>query len=467
MRERLAALTLEQKVRLLTGADFWALHAEPAAGLRRLVISDGPAGVRGERWDEREPSANVPSPTALAATWDEARIERLGRLLAAEARSKGVDVVLAPMINLHRTPYGGRCFECFSEDPLLTGAHRRRLRARAAGRGRRPRRSSTSSPTTARPSASRSTPAWTSARCASSTSRRSRRSCATPAPWTVMAAYNAVNGVTMTESPLLRDVLHEEWGLDGLVMSDWGAARTTVGAGAGTSTSRCPARTGRGATTWSPRSAAGEVERGASRREGAAAAAPGRPGRRAGRRCAGAPPARPWTRTRSPPSCARPPPRVRADPQRRAAAARPTRAQRRGARAERRRGSHARRRQRDGVPAVHGVAARRAARGARRRVRRSRTRPACARTRPDPAGRARCCCPDGAAVRRRGPLPRRRRPCWPASSAEGARSPGSARSAPACRRGRRRARSRCARGACAATAAGTYRSAAPASGASG
>ena len=136
-RERLAALSLEQKVRLLTGADFWALHAEPAAGLRALVTSDGPAGVRGERWDEREPSANVPSPTALAATWDEARIERLGRLLAAECRRKGVDVLLAPTVNLHRTPYGGRHFECLSEDPLLTArigaAYVRGLQAEGVG----------------------------------------------------------------------------------------------------------------------------------------------------------------------------------------------------------------------------------------------------------------------------------------------------------------------------------------------
>src|SRR5215217_1644893 len=88
LRERLASLSLEQKVRLLTGADFWALHPEPAIGLRRLVVSDGPAGVRGERWDERDSSANVPSPTALAASWDEARVERIGRLLAAEARRK-------------------------------------------------------------------------------------------------------------------------------------------------------------------------------------------------------------------------------------------------------------------------------------------------------------------------------------------------------------------------------------------
>src|SRR6476659_8554861 len=120
LRERLAALSLEQKARLLTGADFWALHAEPAAGLRRVVTSDGPAGVRGEHWDEREPSANVPSPTALAATWDPARIERIGGLLAAECRRKGVDVLLAPTVNLHRTPFGGRHFECYSEDPLLT-----------------------------------------------------------------------------------------------------------------------------------------------------------------------------------------------------------------------------------------------------------------------------------------------------------------------------------------------------------
>ena len=104
----------------MTGADIWALHAIPEIGLRRLVTSDGPAGVRGETWDERSPSANVPSPTALAASWDPVRVERMGRLLASEARRKGVDVLLAPTVNLHRTPYGGRHFECFSEDPELT-----------------------------------------------------------------------------------------------------------------------------------------------------------------------------------------------------------------------------------------------------------------------------------------------------------------------------------------------------------
>ncbi|MEA2395574.1 MAG: beta-glucosidase [Solirubrobacteraceae bacterium] len=230
LRERLAALDLERKVRLLTGADFWALHAEPAAGLRRLVTSDGPAGVRGERWDERDPSANVPSPTALAATWDEARIERLGRLLAAECRRKGVDVLLAPTVNLHRTPYGGRHFECFSEDPLLTArigvAYVRGLQGAGVG--------ATVKHFVANDS---ETERFTlDARVDERTLRELYLApfeaiVADAAPWAVMAAYNGVNGHTMTESPLLADVLEGEWGFDGAVMSDWYAARATEPAG--------------------------------------------------------------------------------------------------------------------------------------------------------------------------------------------------------------------------------------------
>jgi beta-glucosidase len=229
-RERLAALSLEQKVRLLTGADFWALHAEPAVGLRALVTSDGPAGVRGVRWDEREPSANVPSPTALAATWDEARIERLGRLLAAECRRKGVDVLLAPTVNLHRTPYGGRHFECLSEDPLLTGrigaAYVRGLQAEGVG--------ATVKHFVANDS---ETERFTlDARVDERTLRELYLApfeaiVADARPWAVMAAYNAVNGFTMTESPMLREMLKDEWGFDGVVMSDWYAGRSTEAAG--------------------------------------------------------------------------------------------------------------------------------------------------------------------------------------------------------------------------------------------
>jgi beta-glucosidase len=226
LRERLGSLSLERKVRLLTGADFWSLWPEPAIGLRRLVLSDGPAGVRGERWDERDPSANVPSPTALAASWDEARTERLGRLLAAEARRKGVDVLLAPTVNLHRTPYGGRHFECFSEDPLLTArigvAYARGLQAGGVA--------ATVKHFVANDS---ETDRFTvDARVDERALRERYLAPFEPivrqaGVWAVMAAYNSVNGTTATEHPMLQDILKDEWGFDGVVMSDWYAARST------------------------------------------------------------------------------------------------------------------------------------------------------------------------------------------------------------------------------------------------
>jgi len=226
LRERLASLSLEEKIRLLTGADFWSLHPEPAIGLRRLVVSDGPAGVRGERWDERDASANVPSPTALAASWDEARVERIGRLLAAEARRKGVDVLLAPTVNLHRSPYGGRHFECFSEDPLLTArigtAYVRGLQAGGVA--------ATVKHFVANDS---ETDRWNVDAQVDERALRERYLAAfepvvrEAGVWAVMAAYNSVNGTTATEHPMLKAVLKDEWGFDGVVMSDWYAARST------------------------------------------------------------------------------------------------------------------------------------------------------------------------------------------------------------------------------------------------
>ncbi|MFD6495376.1 glycosyl hydrolase, partial [Streptomyces sp. NPDC060188] len=103
-RERLLGkLTLREKVRLLTGATTWRTRAEPVLGLREMVLSDGPAGVRGQSWDERDPSLLLPSASALGALWDERLVERLGGLLAGVARRKVVDVGLAPTLNLHRS----------------------------------------------------------------------------------------------------------------------------------------------------------------------------------------------------------------------------------------------------------------------------------------------------------------------------------------------------------------------------
>jgi beta-glucosidase len=229
LRERVGRLSLEQKVRLLTGADFWSLYPEPAAGLRALVVSDGPAGVRGQSWDERDTSANVPSPTALAATWDTGRVEAIGTLLAHEARRKGVDVLLAPTVNLHRTPYGGRHFECYSEDPLLTArigaAYVRGLQR--CGVGACVKHFVANDSETQRMSVDVRVDDRTLRELYLAPFEAIARE---EGAWSVMASYNGVDGHTMTESPLLRDILHAEWGYDGLVMSDWTATRSTEAA---------------------------------------------------------------------------------------------------------------------------------------------------------------------------------------------------------------------------------------------
>jgi beta-glucosidase len=228
--ELLARLDLEAKVRLCTGADFWATWDEPRAGLRAMSLSDGPAGVRGDAWDERRTSTNLPSPTCMAASWDEDLATRLGRFLATEARVKGVDVLLGPTINLHRSPLGGRHFECFSEDPLLTArigaAYVRGVQDE--GVAATPKHYVANDSETERFTLD-----------ALVGERALRELYLAPfehlvreaGAWMVMAAYNGVNGPTMTESPLLADPLKGEWGFDGVVVSDWHATRSLAAAG--------------------------------------------------------------------------------------------------------------------------------------------------------------------------------------------------------------------------------------------
>ncbi|MFC7387590.1 glycoside hydrolase family 3 C-terminal domain-containing protein [Sphaerisporangium rhizosphaerae] len=222
-------LGLERKVRLLTGGTAWSTYAEPDAGLRSLVLSDGPVGVRGPGWDERSVSLNLPSPTALAASWDERLVERLGALLGDEARRKGVDILLAPTINLHRSPLGGRHFECYSEDPLLTARVGVALVRGVQSRG---------VAATAKHYVANDSETERLTLDARVDERTLRELYLAPfeaaveaGVWVVMAAYNGVNGATMSENPLLAEPLKGEWGFDGLVVSDWGAVRSTVAAG--------------------------------------------------------------------------------------------------------------------------------------------------------------------------------------------------------------------------------------------
>ena len=160
-----------------------------------------PAGVRGERWDEREPSANVPSPTALAATWDVERNERIGRLLAAEARRKGVDVLLGADDQPAPQPVRRPSLRVPQRGPAADGADRRRLRPRRPGRRGRGddqalrRQRLRDRALHARRAAS------ANARCASSTCAPFEAIVRDEEPWAAMAAYNHVNGATDDREP--------------------------------------------------------------------------------------------------------------------------------------------------------------------------------------------------------------------------------------------------------------------------
>jgi beta-glucosidase len=115
-------LTLDEKAALTAGADLWSTTAVPRLGIPQVRLTDGPNGARGTQSGPAGPTAAcVPCGSALGATWDPGLVEGVGALVGREARSKGARVLLAPTVNIHRSPLAGRNFECYSEDPLLAG----------------------------------------------------------------------------------------------------------------------------------------------------------------------------------------------------------------------------------------------------------------------------------------------------------------------------------------------------------
>ncbi|MFX1821850.1 glycoside hydrolase family 3 C-terminal domain-containing protein [Pseudarthrobacter sp. CC4] len=231
LKALLAELTLEDKVQLLTGRDFWTTWPLEKIGLRRMLFSDGPTGVRGEVWDEREPSMNFPSAAAISSSWDPAIADRLGAASAVEARRKGVDVVLGPTINLHRSPLGGRHFEAFSEDPVLTAELAAAYVAgvQRNGVGATPKHYIANDSETDR--------FTVDVKVGDRPLRELyllafEKAIVESKAWLVMSAYNSINGATATENDLLETPLNSEWGFDGVVISDWTAVRSLESANA-------------------------------------------------------------------------------------------------------------------------------------------------------------------------------------------------------------------------------------------
>jgi beta-glucosidase len=238
IEELLSKMTLEEKAALCTGATPWTTTPIERLGVPELRVSDGPHGVRREvdrntMGRESLPATCFPTASCSASTWDADLIHQLGEALAEECIALGVDVVLGPGVNMKRTPLCGRNFEYLSEDPYLAG----QLAAsyingvQSKGVGTSLKHFAANNQETRRLSIS------------SEVDERALREIYLPAfetavkqgkPWTVMCAYNKLNGTYCSENHrLLVDILKDEWGFKDLVVSDWEAVHDRVASLAG------------------------------------------------------------------------------------------------------------------------------------------------------------------------------------------------------------------------------------------
>lgn len=221
-------MTLEEKASLLTGDSAWTTTPVPRLGLASIRMADGPHGVRRTHATESmafgaAESTCFPTASSMSATWDPELVRLVGEAIAREAIALGVDVVLGPGVNMKRSPLCGRNFEYFSEDPLLAG----RLAAawidgvQSLGVGASLKHFAVNNQETRRMSVSAEVderalleiylPAF-------------EHAIAEARPWTVMCAYNRVNGTYASEHrALLTGILRDEWDFDGVVVSDWAA----------------------------------------------------------------------------------------------------------------------------------------------------------------------------------------------------------------------------------------------------
>lgn len=228
-------MTLAEKAALCTGDSAWTTTPIKRLGVPAMLVSDGPHGVRRQpdihqMGAESLPATCFPTASALAATWDGGLIHELGAALAEECIAQHVDVVLGPGANMKRSPLNGRNFEYFSEDPYLAGelaaAYINGVQSKGVG--------------TSLKHFAANNQEFQRFTINAEIDERTLREIYLPAfekavrqarPWTVMCAYNKVNGAFASEHDyLLNRILKGEWGFEGLVVSDWGAVRDRVAA---------------------------------------------------------------------------------------------------------------------------------------------------------------------------------------------------------------------------------------------
>jgi beta-glucosidase len=229
----ISQMTLEEKAALCTGASLWTTTPVERLGVPEMLVSDGPHGVRrvpdvNALVQESLPATCFPTASCLASTWDVDLLRQMGEALGEECIALNVDVLLGPGANMKRSPLGGRNFEYFSEDPYLAGEMAASLiqGVQSKGVGTSLKHYAANNQEFQRFSIN------------AVVDERTLREIYLPAfekavkqarPWTVMCAYNKLNGRYCSEHhELLTDILKEEWGFEGLVVSDWGAVHDRV-----------------------------------------------------------------------------------------------------------------------------------------------------------------------------------------------------------------------------------------------
>lgn len=228
----LDSLTTAEQASLTAGRDLWRVVGPIEKGVPVLKVTDGPSGARGDMTTGAT-STHLPCGAGLGATWDPALLHEVGGALAEEAKAKGAQVLLAPTVNLHRHPLAGRTFECYGEDP----EHVARLAVafisglQAGGVGASIKHYLLNEQETERMTISSEVDETTIRELYL---RPFEAAVAEADPWTIMASYNRIDGTYASEHHrFLVDVLRHEWGWQGVVVSDWYATHSTVGAAEG------------------------------------------------------------------------------------------------------------------------------------------------------------------------------------------------------------------------------------------
>ncbi|WP_138750762.1 beta-glucosidase [Paenibacillus sinopodophylli] len=236
IRGLIAQMTLEEKASLCSGESFWMTKAIERLGIPSILLTDGPHGVRKQDGAEADhlglngssPATCFPSAAGLASSWNLELVNRVGEALGKESQAEGVSILLGPAANIKRSPLCGRNFEYFSEDPYLTGemaiAHINGVQSQGVGtslkhfavNNQEHRRMTINAVVDERTLREIYLTGFEMA------VKKSQ-------PWTVMSAYNRVNGEYCSENEyLLTDILKKEWGHEGFVVSDWGAVNEAV-----------------------------------------------------------------------------------------------------------------------------------------------------------------------------------------------------------------------------------------------